>query len=68
MTTRKLPNPDTLLWLRRTCTLKEIAAMYGVWPSTVHDAIDRAESLMRETKRLAWAAWEAKQGKVKTKG
>lgn len=63
MTARKLPDLDTLLWLRRTLTLKEIGALYGASGVAVKFQLAHAEALMRETKRLAWAAWEAKQKK-----
>jgi DNA-directed RNA polymerase specialized sigma24 family protein len=56
----ELPDLDTLLQMRRTHTFKELGAMFGIPPSTLKNRLAKAEALMRETKRLGWAAWEAK--------
>lgn len=61
MSAKKLPDLSTLIWLRRSLTLKEIAAMYECAPSTVCKYVQRAEALMAETKRLGWIAWEEKK-------
>lgn len=60
----ELPDLDTLLQMRRTHTLKQLAAMFGIPPSTLNGRLARAEALMAESKRRGWAAWEAKKAKI----
>lgn len=61
----QLPDLDTLLQMRRTHTLKQLAAMFEIPPSTLNNRLQRAEALMRETKRLARVAWDEKRSYAK---